>query len=111
MTFVCRRCGLACGSLTRRGSKGQTYQTAYCAACHAKTRRAWEARHPERRRAQQLLQRAVRRGLIKRGVCEVCGSARAEAHHEDYSAPLEVRWLCRLHHFRLHAEKRREART
>lgn len=29
--------------------------------------------------------------------CEVCGTP-AEAHHDDYSRPLEVRWLCSVHH-------------
>ena len=29
---------------------------------------------------------------------------KAEAHHEDYSRPLDVVWLCSLHHHRRHAE-------
>jgi hypothetical protein len=46
---------------------------------------------------------ALGRGALKREPCEVCG-ARAEAHHDDYSKPLEVRWLCRTHHRRWHVE-------
>jgi hypothetical protein len=41
---------------------------------------------------------AIRKGWIHRGPCEVCFSGPAEAHHDDYSRPLEVRWLCRKHH-------------
>lgn len=43
----------------------------------------------------------VRRGRVKRGPCEICGST-AEAHHEDYGKPLDVRWLCRVHHLEYH---------
>src|SRR5262245_57418077 len=41
--------------------------------------------------------RNLKRGKIKRQPCEVCGST-AQMHHDDYSRPLEVRWLCRPHH-------------
>ena len=34
--------------------------------------------------------------------CEVCGATKVEAHHDDYSTPLEVRWLCSLHHHQQH---------
>lgn len=27
-----------------------------------------------------------------------CGEIKVEAHHNDYSKPLEVIWFCRLHH-------------
>jgi hypothetical protein len=62
----------------------------------------WRAEHPERRRAEEKIRRAVREGKMKRCVCWVCGSE-AEAHHPDYSRPLDVVWLCRPHHAQTHA--------
>lgn len=38
---------------------------------------------------------------LERQPCEICG-AKAEAHHEDYNKPLEVRWLCFKHHREWH---------
>jgi ribosomal protein S27AE len=46
---------------------------------------------------------AVRRGTLKRKPCEVCGDADSVKHHDDYSKPLEVRWLCRKCHKAHHA--------
>ena len=35
--------------------------------------------------------------------CDVCGSDKSvDAHHEDYTKPLEVDWLCRKCHIQLH---------
>lgn len=42
-----------------------------------------------------------RRGKLLERPCEVCGAV-AEMHHDDYSKPLEVKWLCRTHHRELH---------
>lgn len=39
----------------------------------------------------------VRRGVIKRQPCEVCGTALAWMLHTD-ADPHHVRWLCLLHH-------------
>jgi len=45
----------------------------------------------------------VSRGLIQKQPCSVCGSSlNIEAHHENYSKPLDVIWLCRKHHKELH---------
>lgn len=50
------------------------------------------------------LRREVKRGHITKKPCEVCG-AKAEAHHHDYSKPLDVVWLCRKHHMAQHRTK------
>lgn len=41
---------------------------------------------------------AVKRGLIVRQPCVICGSPEAQMHHNDYSKPLEVVWFCLKHH-------------
>ena len=46
--------------------------------------------------------RAVRKGLLTKRPCEVCGAVKVDAHHDDYTKPLEVRWLCREHHMAHH---------
>ena len=57
-------------------------------------------RLPERKRARDL----VARHLTKQP-CVICGNPKSEGHHEDYDKPLDVVWLCRLHH-RLYHEGR-----
>lgn len=47
-------------------------------------------------RARQLVYNAVRRGELQKQPCW-CG-APGEAHHHDYSRPLDVDWLCKTHH-------------
>lgn len=59
--------------------------------------------------AANHVQRALKRGTLVRQNCEVCGRAPVEAHHDDYSKPLAVRWLCRRHHQLAHGEIRRAA--
>lgn len=50
--------------------------------------------HPEKVRARQ----AARSRLAKEP-CSVCGiQSPVEAHHTDYSKPLDVVWYCRPHH-------------
>lgn len=60
--------------------------------------KAWNQANPLARRAHSIVANAIRRGVLIAESCQVCGSPHAEAHHADYSKPLEVDWLCRLHH-------------
>lgn len=50
---------------------------------------------------------ALSMGKIKRALtCENCGSNKEiDGHHEDYSQPLVVTWLCRSCHQKLHYMK------
>jgi len=60
------------------------------------------------RRARIALANAVRDGKIdKPDACSECltSCSRIEGHHEDYSKPLEVIWLCARCHRRLHASR------
>jgi transcriptional regulator with XRE-family HTH domain len=56
----------------------------------------------KKNRARYLVNRAIKNRRLTRQPCEVCGEVGAEAHHEDYSKPLDVVWLCRPHHGERH---------
>lgn len=58
----------------------------------------WKKKNREKHRAHWLVEYAVKSGKLERQPCEVCGDANVQAHHDDYDKPLEVRWLCPLHH-------------
>jgi hypothetical protein len=60
-------------------------------------------------KARRALQHEVRLGRIKRQPCERCRKPNADAHHDDYSKPLDVRWLCSLCHAAVHREQEEAA--
>ena len=60
----------------------------------------WNKENPEKIKAQRLAQKIK---IPKNQLCEICGSKEnLDKHHEDYSKPLEVMFLCRKCHKRLH---------
>lgn len=63
---------------------------------------AWAKRHPEKRAAHQAVTYAIRAGLLSRKPCESCGNLRSQAHHEDYTRKLDVKWLCAACHKKEH---------
>ena len=67
----------------------------------------WNANNRLKLQAHEAVRQALLRGELRRGQCEVCGSFRVDAHHDDYSLPLAVRFFCRLHHQAHHASLRR----
>ncbi len=62
-----------------------------------KSSAAYRLKYPEKAKAHDAVNNAVRDGRLKKQPC-YCGETIVEAHHEDYSKPLDVEWLCNWHH-------------
>ena len=98
--IVYKKC--SCGKPCRRSGR-------YCLECHAAYQRHWRVTHPltaeqrQRSNVRAYLRVYVKRGKVEKQPCEICGQP-AQAHHHDYSKPLVVQWLCRLHHLNLHGK-------
>jgi hypothetical protein len=65
-------------------------------------KKQWRKDFPERKNAQSKVYRALLSGKLTKQPCFLCGEI-AEAHHPDYSRPLDVVWLCAPHHRQAHA--------
>jgi hypothetical protein len=70
---------------------------------HAKDKTVAYALAKQKNRARKFLEQKRRSGRVTAQPCEVCGATRVEAHHIDYSRPLDVSWLCRAHHLEHHS--------
>ena len=84
------------------GAKSQREKRARMKGYKTQEYREYRRRFPEKVRAHRILNKAIKKGLIKRLPCEVCKAKRVHAHHDDYSKPLKVRWLCPVHHKAIH---------
>lgn len=81
----------------------------YCLDCHNAYSREHRKPHRElpaeakaKAVCRAILRVYVRRGKVVRSPCARCGNPRVEAHHKDYSRPLDVVWLCRECHLKEH---------
>jgi hypothetical protein len=59
------------------------------------------ARNPEKERTRYLTTNAIRDGRLIKKPCIYCNSEKVQAHHHDYSKPLDVIWVC----FTCHRER------
>lgn len=84
--------------VSRRG--GKTYRA-------KPENRDWD-KFRDKRNARLKVFHALRSGKIKKKCCKECGSVDTQGHHEDYSKPLEVIWLCPMHHTQIHLKKKKE---
>lgn len=58
--------------------------------------------------AYNKIKYSIKLGIIKKQPCGICHSPNSQAHHEDYSKPLDVIWLCARHHRDRHMENKFE---
>jgi hypothetical protein len=99
---TCRRLCAKCG-VQRKAQR-----SSYCADCRNAYARAFRPKYADlseeekhKNRCRSYAHTYLKRGLIERKGCEVCGQ-KAQMHHEDYNKPLRVRWFCARHHHYLH---------
>jgi hypothetical protein len=83
----------------------------YCKACHAAYTRSWRKLHPlafdrEKDNARSYAGVYKRKGKLIPQPCEACADEAVQMHHDDYSKPLEVRWLCAPCHRKFHVVTR-----
>lgn len=75
---------------------------------HQKAMQIYNKKHPMAYAAKIITGNALRDGrLIKRECCEECQSThKIEGHHDDYTKPLDVRWLCEACHKAWHRQNK-----
>jgi hypothetical protein len=97
-----------CGAESRPGQR-------YCRACHAQYTREWRKTHRLtgiariKSNIRSIARVYLKRGKLIKNSCEICGTQESiEMHHDDYSNPLSVRWLCNKHHIEYHNNLRKQ---
>lgn len=67
--------------------------------------KSYRQNNPNKYKAHGKVAYEIRMGNMIKKPCEECGGLdNLNAHHDDYSKALEVRWLCSRHHHQWHAE-------
>jgi hypothetical protein len=82
----------------------QQYRAAGGKEKRTDSQRKRRAASPEKYSAHIITSNAIQRGELISQSCEVCGESKTQAHHDDYSKPLDVRWLCFAHHQQYHLQ-------
>lgn len=67
----------------------------------------YKTENPLRRKAHVAVGNALRSGKLQKQPCAFCSATEGlEAHHHDYSLPLDVTWLCKPCHRKFHGLER-----
>lgn len=64
---------------------------------HRKEARKYYIKNKDKAACRDKVRYALKMGRLKKQPCW-CGETKVEAHHEDYSKPLDVVWFCFKHH-------------
>jgi hypothetical protein len=60
--------------------------------------RRYKKNNPDKVIARSRSRSFVRRGVIEKKPCETCGCDKSEIHHNDYSEPTDIKFLCKQCH-------------
>lgn len=112
----CRKC-FSEYNKARYAANKEKFKADVKAYREANPRKVFETRlkicekNPTQKNAYKVVEAALKCGeLVNPGVCYGCGCVerehRIEAHHHDYSKPLDVVWLCTPCHRRMDAQRR-----
>ena len=73
----------------------------------------WQKAHPEAVKARWILKNHIKNEIIHRPPkCSLCSRvAKIQAHHKDYSKPLEVIWICASCHKKIHLGEEMNVRS
>lgn len=119
---ICRKCGIEKGAeFFRKDERNKNGLQARCYACeneYSRLRKTISATgvsgymneyHKKNNKNQrdkflcrQKTAWLMRKGIIKKQPCTICGDLASEKHHKDYKEPIEITWLCKKHHMVLH---------
>lgn len=112
---TCLECGAHYGVAETKALRGE------CDQCKRENRRRDKQRNVYLRWGREAIKRDVYRAvkralksgeLVRPKSCERCGGGkRIAAHHDDYSKPLQVQWLCSSCHGKRHAELEAEGKS
>lgn len=107
----CATCGFS-------GKADQFRSVNQCKRCNYARQKLWvnqnrlrryalNKRYPQKRLARKRLEYAIISGRVTRpSHCSDCGKhCKPHGHHDDYSRPLDVRWLCSICHGKVHRIK------
>jgi len=86
--------------------KAKEWATDHPEQCQEYTKN-WKKDNPQKARAHKIINDAVyRKKINKPQHCQMCGQVTPRhllnGHHEDYSKPMDVKWLCHQCHVNIH---------
>lgn len=120
---ICQKCGetdeakltLCYKYFSKKANELRSYY--YCRDCNKDRRNKYNSvnrdvlnknvtksnlKYPEKKYAREQVKSALKTGRLVKQPCGICGEQISQAHHTDYSKPLEVQWLCSGCHAELH---------
>lgn len=84
-------------SVKGKESREKFNQSAKGKEVQSKGQKKYRQFNPEKTKARHTVAYALKTGRLIKKPC-YCGETKVEAHHDDYSKPLDVEWLCNKHH-------------